>query len=82
MCDGRHDWGEQLWTLLVLEVWARLTLDRTLGRDEQMDALLRTPERARRPVIRTLQLGMEWFPEKPGGLNRSTSSSCTHLPRR
>jgi asparagine synthase (glutamine-hydrolysing) len=78
---GQHDWGEQLWTLLVLEVWARLTLDRTLERDEQMDALLRKPERPRRPLLRTLQLGMEWFPEKPGGLNRVYFELVKHLPQ-
>jgi asparagine synthase (glutamine-hydrolysing) len=78
---GQHDWGEQLWTLLVLEVWARLTLDRTLERDEQMDALLRKPERPRRSVVRTLQLGMEWFPEKPGGLNRVYFELVKHLPQ-
>jgi asparagine synthase (glutamine-hydrolysing) len=77
---GQHDWGEQLWTLLVLEIWARLTLDRTLERDEQMDALLRKPERPRRPLLRTLQLGMEWFPEKPGGLNRVYFELIKHLP--
>lgn len=77
---GQHDWGEQLWTLLVLEVWARLTLDRTLDRDAQMDALLRKPERPRRTVIRTLQLGMEWFPEKPGGLNRVYYELVKQLP--
>ena len=78
---GQHDWGEQIWTLLVLEVWARLTLDRTLERDEQMDALLRKPERPRRALLRTLQLGMEWFPEKPGGLNRVYFELVKHLPQ-
>ena len=77
---GERDWGEQLWTMLVLEVWARLTLDRTLERDEQMDALLRKPERPRRAMLRTLQLGMEWFPEKPGGLNRVYYELVKHLP--
>ena len=77
---GRHDWGEQLWTLLVLEIWARITLDRTLERDEQMDALLAKPERPQRPVLRTLQLGMGWFPEEPGGLNRVYFELTRHLP--
>jgi glycosyltransferase involved in cell wall biosynthesis len=62
-------------------VWARLTLDRTLERDEQMDALLRKPERPRRATVRTLQLGMEWFPEKPGGLNRVYFELIKHLPQ-
>jgi asparagine synthase (glutamine-hydrolysing) len=78
---GRRDWGEQIWTLLVFEVWARLTLDRTLERDAQMDELLRKPERPRRAIIRTLQLGMEWFPEKPGGLNRVYFELAKHLPQ-
>lgn len=35
------DWGEQLWTLFVLELWARQTLDRTLARSDSLDTLLR-----------------------------------------
>jgi asparagine synthase (glutamine-hydrolysing) len=27
---GRQDWGQQLWTLMVLEIWYRLFVDRTL----------------------------------------------------
>lgn len=27
---GRQDWGQQLWTLIVLEIWYRLFVDRTL----------------------------------------------------
>jgi glycosyltransferase involved in cell wall biosynthesis len=30
--------------------------------------------------VRTLQLGMEWFPEKPGGLNRVYYELVKHLP--
>lgn len=79
--NGVADWGEQIWTLLVLEVWARITLDRTLDRDARMDDFLHTPERARwRTTVRTLQLGMEWFPEKPGGLNRVYFEMMRHLP--
>ena len=77
---GVTDWGEQIWTLLVLEVWARLVLDRTLDRDARMDDFLRKPERARRATLRTMQLGMEWFPEKPGGLNRVYFEMMKHLP--
>ncbi len=77
---GVRDWGEQIWTLLVLEVWARLVLDRTLDRDARMDDFLRKPERARRTTLRTLQLGMEWFSEKPGGLNRVYFELMRHLP--
>jgi asparagine synthase (glutamine-hydrolysing) len=34
----RRDWGEQIWTLLVLEIWARLALDRTLHRSDRLIA--------------------------------------------
>ncbi|PQJ34591.1 asparagine synthase (glutamine-hydrolyzing) [Salinibacter sp. 10B] len=40
--EHRHhtqDWGEQLWTLFVLELWARQTLDGTLSRSDSLDAL-------------------------------------------
>ena len=40
--DGSRDWGQQIWTLLVLEIWARLTLDRTLAPGDPLDALLPT----------------------------------------
>jgi hypothetical protein len=36
----RADWGEQLWTLFVLEVWSRMALDGSLDRRESLDALL------------------------------------------
>lgn len=77
---GQQDWGEQIWTLLVLEVWARLVLDRTLDRDARMDQFLQRPERAPRTTIRTLQIGMEWFAEKPGGLNRVYYELARNLP--
>jgi asparagine synthase (glutamine-hydrolysing) len=35
---GRRNWGEQIWTLLVLEIWARLVLDRTLRRSDRLTA--------------------------------------------
>lgn len=35
----QHDWGNQLWTLFVLEVWARLALDGTLQRGDSLEAL-------------------------------------------
>jgi asparagine synthase (glutamine-hydrolysing) len=38
--NGTHDWGEQLWTLFVLEVWARMAIDGTLGRRDSLEALL------------------------------------------
>jgi len=77
---GARDWGEQIFTLLVLEVWARLVLDRTLQRDSQMDAFLSTPGRAPRTLVRTLQVGMEWFPERSSGLNRVYYELTRHLP--
>ena len=36
---GVHDWGNQLWTLFVLEVWARMALDGTLRRGDSLEAL-------------------------------------------
>jgi glycosyltransferase involved in cell wall biosynthesis len=77
---GTRDWGEQIFTLLVLEVWARLVLDRTLQRDSRMDAFLSGPDRAPRTLVRTLQVGMVWFPERPGGLNRVYYELARHLP--
>lgn len=77
---GVRDWGEQIWTMLVLEVWARLVLDRSLDRDARMDAFLQRPGRALPAPVRTLQIGMEWFPEKPGGLNRVYYELMRHLP--
>ncbi|MBA3672820.1 MAG: asparagine synthase (glutamine-hydrolyzing), partial [Gemmatimonadaceae bacterium] len=38
--DGSADWGEQIWTLMVLEVWARLSLDGTLKPDSGLDEVL------------------------------------------
>jgi len=81
---GARNWGEQIFTLLVLEVWARIVLDGSMARDARMDAFLSTPQRGpRTPVqtpLRTLQLGMEWFPERPGGLNRVYYELIKHLP--
>jgi asparagine synthase (glutamine-hydrolysing) len=37
---GAEDWGQQLWTLFVLEIWARQMLDGTLDRSDSLDALL------------------------------------------
>jgi hypothetical protein len=37
---GRErDWSEQLWTLFVLELWARTALDNTLSRDVPLHAV-------------------------------------------
>ncbi len=89
--DGSHDWTDQIWTLLVLEIWARLTLDGSLAPEDDLEALLphRTGLRSshlraapapifpaltgtvtRHAPLQTLQIGMGWFEESPGGLNR------------
>lgn len=80
--SGAHDWGDQLFTLLVLEIWARLALDGTLQRTDPLDALqLGGAMRCAAPKrLRTLQVGMEWFGEKPGGLNRVFSEIVNRLP--
>ena len=79
---GTRDWGEQLFTLLVLEVWARLELDGTLHRGDSLDAL--RPGGSARGIVatplRTLQVGMEWFGEHPGGLNRVFKELVDRLP--
>jgi asparagine synthase (glutamine-hydrolysing) len=38
--SGVRDWGDQIWTLVVLEVWYRLFVDRTLDRADKLDAVL------------------------------------------
>ncbi len=44
--DGTRDWANQIWTLLVLEIWARLTLDGSLAPTDPLDAMLdRAPAR-------------------------------------
>ncbi|MEA3248021.1 MAG: asparagine synthase (glutamine-hydrolyzing), partial [Gemmatimonadota bacterium] len=78
--SGLRDWGEQIFTLLVLEVWARIMVDRTLDRDTHLDALLSRPQRGPRRPLRTLQVGMEWFAERPGGLNRVFGELAEHQP--
>jgi len=37
---GRQNWGEQLWTLFVLEIWARMMLDGSLRRSDSLEVLL------------------------------------------
>lgn len=37
---GDHNWGEQLWTVFVLEIWARMMLDGSLSRKDSLEALL------------------------------------------
>ena len=36
---GQRNWSEQLWTLFVLELWARTALDHTLARDTPLRAV-------------------------------------------
>jgi asparagine synthase (glutamine-hydrolysing) len=36
---GRADWGQQLWTLMVLEIWYRLFVDRTLDPHTRLEGL-------------------------------------------
>ena len=38
--DGSHDWGQQIWTLMVLEIWARLSLDRSLSASDPLHLVL------------------------------------------
>jgi len=38
--SGRRDWGQQIWTLMILEIWAQLTLDRTLAPTDPLDVEL------------------------------------------
>ena len=38
-CAQQKDWSEQIWTLFVLELWARVALDKTLGRDTPLKAV-------------------------------------------
>jgi glycosyltransferase involved in cell wall biosynthesis len=60
--------------------------ERAGGRGGSADAFPSAPARPR-PVtavgaparLRTLQVGMEWFPEKPGGLNRMYYEITRHL---
>jgi hypothetical protein len=35
----QRNWGEQLWTLFVLELWARTVLDNTVCRDMPLHAI-------------------------------------------
>ncbi|WP_372624421.1 asparagine synthase (glutamine-hydrolyzing) [Falsiroseomonas sp.] len=37
--SGVRDWGQPLWTLFVLEIWARQALDGTLSRSDGLEAL-------------------------------------------
>ncbi len=39
--SGCWNWGEQIWTLFVLEIWSRMTLDGSLHRGDSLELLLR-----------------------------------------
>jgi asparagine synthase (glutamine-hydrolysing) len=36
---GHRDWGNQLWTLLVLEIWYRIFIDRTVTPDQPLRSI-------------------------------------------
>jgi asparagine synthase (glutamine-hydrolysing) len=36
---AKRDWGEVLWSLMVLEIWFRMFVDETLNRGERLDSL-------------------------------------------
>lgn len=36
--SGSRDWSQQLWTLMILEIWARLALDGSLAPTDPLDA--------------------------------------------
>ena len=85
---GTRDWGDLLFTMLVLEIWARLALDGSLQRSDTLDALYRGGDTRGAPAtpsgpaatLRTVQVGMEWFPDEPGGLNRVFFELARYLP--
>jgi asparagine synthase (glutamine-hydrolysing) len=39
---GSHDWGQQIWTLMVLEIWARQALDGSLAATDTLGVVLST----------------------------------------
>lgn len=79
--SGRFDRGDQLFTLLVLEIWARLAIDGSLQRTDSLEALRTGGATARKAKpLRTLQVGMEWLTDVPGGLNRGYYEIVSRLP--
>jgi hypothetical protein len=38
-CAQQRNWSEQLWTLFVLELWARTAVDNTVFRDMPLHAV-------------------------------------------
>ena len=37
--SAQRNWSEQLWTLFVLELWARVALDKAVTRDTPLKAV-------------------------------------------
>ncbi|MFN7922003.1 MAG: asparagine synthase (glutamine-hydrolyzing) [Bryobacteraceae bacterium] len=52
-CSGARDWSQLLWTAFVLEVWARLSIDRSLERSSTLDELRLGSTDVARPAFRT-----------------------------
>jgi asparagine synthase (glutamine-hydrolysing) len=79
--DGTRNWGDQLFTLFVLALWTRLALDGSLRRDDSLEAIRHGGHARGAPLaLRALQVGMEWFDERPGGLNRVYQELLRRLP--
>ena len=80
--SGARDWGDQLFTLLVLEIWVRLAVEGSLQRGDPLDALYEggAARGTAASILRTVQVGMEWFGENPGGLNRVFAELVSRLP--
>lgn len=38
--SGKNDWGNGLWTLIILEIWCRLFVDGTLSRHDSLEVIL------------------------------------------
>lgn len=38
--NGQRNWGQQLWTLFILELWSRMMLDGSLQRSDSLEAVL------------------------------------------
>jgi asparagine synthase (glutamine-hydrolysing) len=38
--SGKRDWSQQLWTLIVLELWARVALDASVAATDSLDVVL------------------------------------------
>lgn len=74
---GVADWSDPLWTLFVLAVWVRTSLDRSLPSEAPLDLVLEDVRAARTP---TVQVAKGWHPSDPGGLNRVFHEFTRRLP--